>query len=150
MNNPIKVKIVTKFLYDNMALPEYKTIGAAGFDFQANILEPILLYSHTQVIIPTGIFVEIPEGYELQLRSRSGLTAKHGVVVKNSPATIDSDYRGEIKIILGNTLSQPVQISPGDRIAQGVLNKVYKLEWEVVESLSETERGEGGLGSTGK
>ena len=101
-------------------------------------------------MVPTGLFVELPEGYEMQIRPRSGLAAKHGITVLNSPGTIDADYRGEIKVILVNLSNNPFTIEPGERIAQMIVSRYEQVEWQAVESLSETERGAGGFGSTGK
>jgi len=145
------VKIVNK---SGNSLPKYETEGAAGMDIKANIASPIYLYPQQKAIIPTGIFVEIPKGYEIQIRSKSGLAAKKGVIVLNSPGTIDSDYRGEIGVILfnSNPWNSKVdhKIEHGDKIAQMVLKEVEQIEWEEVEELSETKRGDGGFGSTDK
>lgn len=130
-------------------LPEYKTSGAAAFDFESMI--DIIINPNETKIIPTGLAFEIPDGYELQVRPRSGLSAKTKLRVSNSPGTIDSDYRGEVCIILDNISSEEsYTINKGERIAQGVISKVEKITFEEVENLSETERGEAGFGSTGK
>jgi dUTP pyrophosphatase len=144
------VKLVNK---SNNPDPEYQTEGAAGFDFRANIDEPITLEPNDIKIIPTGLYFELPTSLELQVRPRSGLAAKHGVTVLNSPGTIDSDYRGEVMVILINHGKEPFKIEHGDRIAQGVINSVMSKEtirFELVDELGDTERGEGKFGSTGK
>lgn len=143
----MKVKIVNKSSYP---VPQYATAFSAGMDLKANIETPIVLGSLERVMIPTGIYMEIPEGYEAQVRPRSGLAAKHGISVANSPGTIDADYRGEVKVILVNLSKDAFTINPGERIAQMVVAKFEKVEWVEVEELSETVRGEGGFGSTGK
>lgn len=144
-------KIVVKVIKDEgVTLPKYETLGAAGMDVRANIKEPIVLGSLDRVLIPLGLRLEIPEGYEVQVRPRSGLALKHGIGMVNSIGTIDSDYRGEIGAIIVNLSKEPYTIQPQERIGQLVLNKVEQIEWEVVEKLSESERGAGGFGSTGK
>ena len=144
-------KIVVKVIKDEgVTLPKYETSGAAGMDVRANISEPIVLGSLDRVLIPLGLRLEIPEGYEVQVRPRSGLALKHGIGMVNSIGTIDSDYRGEIGAIIVNLSKEPYTIQPQERIGQLVLNKVEQIEWEVVEKLSESERGSGGFGSTGK
>ena len=140
------VKVVNKSAYP---LPEYKTLGSAGFDLRANLQRSITIPSGRHSIIPTGLFMELPEGTELQIRPRSGLAAKNGVTVLNSPGTIDSDYRDEICIILVNFGDQPFEVNPGDRVAQGVLKKYEKAEFKVVEKLEEKNNRGGGFGSTG-
>ena len=144
-------KIVVKVIKDEgVTLPKYETSGAAGMDVRANIKEPIVLGSLDRVLIPLGLRLEIPEGYEVQVRPRSGLALKHGIGMVKSIGTIDSDYRGEIGAIIVNLSKEPYTIQPQERIGQLVLNKVSQIEWEVVEKLSESERGSGGFGSTGK
>lgn len=144
-------KIVVKVIKDEgVTLPKYETSGAAGMDVRANISEPIVLGSLDRALIPLGLRLEIPEGYEVQVRPRSGLALKHGIGMVNSIGTIDSDYRGEIGAIIVNLSKEPYTIQPQERIGQLVLNKVEQIEWEVVEKLSESERGSGGFGSTGK
>lgn len=144
-------KITIKVIKDEgVTLPKYETLGAAGMDVRANIKEPITLGSLDRVLIPLGLKLEIPEGYEVQVRPRSGLALKHGIGMANSIGTIDSDYRGEIGAIIVNLSKEPYTIQPQERIGQIVLNKVSQIEWEVVENLSETERGSGGFGHTGK
>ena len=142
----MKVKIVNKSKYP---LPQYQTIGSSGVDLYANISEPYLLHSLEEVIIPTGIYVGLPLGYEAQVRPRSGLAAKAGITVINAPGTIDADYRGEIKVILGKITKGEFVINPGDRIAQLVIQKIEQVEWEEWDELDETGRGAGGFGSTG-
>lgn len=142
----MKVKVINKSKFN---LPEYKTIGSAGVDLVANVEGEISLWHEERVTIPTGLCVELPVGYELQIRPRSGLAAKYGITVLNAPGTIDSDYRGEIGVILFNTSREPFVIKPGDRIAQAVLSKYEKIDWEEAESLDDTDRGEGGFGHTG-
>ena len=134
----------------NVTLPKYETEGSAGLDVRANITEPIVLKSLERVLIPTGLKIAIPEGYEVQVRPRSGLAIKHGITMLNSPGTIDSDYRGEIKVIAVNLSNETYTIEPNERIAQLVLNKVEQIEFVEVEELDSTERGEGGFGHTGK
>ena len=131
------------------ALPEYATPSSAGMDLRANIDEPVLLNSLERVLIPTGIFIELPIGFEAQIRPRSGLAAKHGITVLNSPGTIDADYRGEVKVILVNLSSQPFEIQDGERIAQMVIARHEQIEWLEVDQLSDTERGAGGFGHSG-
>jgi len=130
-------------------LPSYATQGSAGMDITAALMEPWNLEPGAIALIPTGIAIALPEGYECQVRSRSGLAAKHGVFALNAPGTIDSDYRGEIKVILANSGKQAYSIQPGERIAQLVIAKYETVTWEHVSELSTTERGSGGFGSTG-
>lgn len=146
----MKKNIVKVIKDDGVILPKYETSGSAGMDVRANIKEPITLGSLERRLIPLGIRLEIPDGYEVQVRPRSGLALKHGIGMVNSIGTIDSDYRGEIGAIIVNLSKDPYTIQPGERIGQIVLNKVEQIEWEVVEKLSESERGSGGFGSTGK
>ena len=143
----MKVKIVNK---SRFALPEYQTPLSAGLDIRANLDEPVTLQPLERAMIPTGLFVELPEGCEMQIRPRSGLAAKHGITVLNSPGTIDADYRGEIKVILVNLSNEPFTIEAGERIAQMIVARYEQIEWQAVEELSSTERGAGGFGSTGK
>ena len=143
----MKVKIVNQSRY---ALPEYQTPLSAGMDIRANIEDSVTLAPLERAMIPTGLFVELPEGYEMQIRPRSGLAAKHGITVLNAPGTIDADYRGEIKVILVNLSNTPFEIVPGERIAQAVVAQHAHIEWEEVERLGDTERGAGGFGSTGR
>lgn len=144
----VNVKVVK--LSNDIVLPKYETIGSAGMDIRANILEPLVLGPLERKLIPLGIKMEIPEGYEVQVRPRSGLALKQGIGMVNSIGTIDSDYRGEIGAILINLSKEEYIIQPQERIGQIILNKVGKIEWEVVETLEETKRGTGGFGHTGK
>ena len=143
----VKVQVL---ISEGVTLPKYETSGSAGMDVRANISEPIVLGSLERVLVPTGIKMAIPEGYEVQVRPRSGLALKHGISMANTPGTIDSDYRGEIGVILINLSKEEYIIQPRERIGQLVLNKVAQMNFEVVESLDETERGAGGFGHTGK
>ena len=143
------VKILIKKLDKNIKIPEYKTKGSSGIDLIANIKKSISMHPGVTNIIPTGISVSIPERYEIQIRPRSGLSAKNSITVLNTPGTIDSDYRGEIKVILINLGNKEFQINPNDRIAQMVLCPIEKIEFEETELLEETKRGSGGFGSTG-
>lgn len=130
-------------------MPAYSTLLSAGMDVRAELSERITLEPMQRVIVPTGLYFEIPAGYEIQVRPRSGLAAKHGITVLNSPGTIDADYRGELKVILVNLSSEPFVIESGERIAQIVLAAHAHIEWEETSELSDSERGEGGFGSTG-
>lgn len=130
-------------------LPTYETLHAAGMDLRADIAEPVQLKSLERKLIPTGLHIELPAGYEAQIRPRSGLAYKHGISIVNSPGTIDADYRGEIKVLLVNLSAEIFEIQPGDRIAQMVVAKHETVEWEEVAVLSETLRGAGGYGHTG-
>jgi dUTP pyrophosphatase len=143
----MKVLVINK---SNNVLPAYETIGSAGLDIRAFIEESITLKPFERKLVKTGLFLEIPIGYEAQVRPRSGFALKNGVTVLNSPGTIDADYRGEVGVILINLSQEKVEIHSGDRIAQLVFAKVEQAEWTEVETLSETERGQGGFGSTGK
>jgi dUTP pyrophosphatase len=143
----MKVKIINKSAFE---LPKYETELSAGMDVRANLTESVTLAPLERAMVPTGLFVELPAGYELQVRPRSGLAAKHGLTVLNSPGTVDADYRGEIRVILVNLSSEPFEIKPGERIAQLVIARHERAEWELADTLSETERGAGGFGSTGK
>ena len=141
------VKIVNKSAYP---LPQYESALAAGMDVKANITEPVLLKPMARAMVPTGLFVEIPAGYEIQVRPRSGLAAKFGITVLNAPGTVDADYRGEIKVILVNLSDNDFEIQPGERIAQLVLARHERADWQPVDILSDTNRGAGGFGSTGR
>lgn len=143
----MKIKIVNQSQHP---LPEYKTALSAGMDLTANLNEDIRLKPLERKLIPTGLYIELPAGYEAQVRPRSGLALKHGLSVLNTPGTIDADYRGEIRVILINLSAEDFVIKNGERIAQMVISKHETVEWEVVEMLGETERGAGGFGSTGK
>ncbi len=140
------VKVINKSAND---LPQYSTLASAGMDVRADISDPIELAPLQRVIVPTGLFLEIPVGYEVQVRPRSGLAAKHGITVLNSPGTIDADYRGELKVILVNLSSEAFTIEPAERIAQIVLARHECIEWEECSELSDSLRGTGGFGSTG-
>ena len=131
-------------------LPAYETLSSAGMDVRADLKEDITLQPLERKLIPTGLFLEIPHGYEVQVRPRSGLAYKNGVTVLNAPGTIDADYRGEVGVLLVNLSNEPFTIVSGDRIAQLVVAKVEQIEWKPTSQLSDTERGEGGFGSTGK
>ncbi|MGC6525441.1 MAG: dUTP diphosphatase [Flavobacteriaceae bacterium] len=143
----MKINIINK---SSHALPSYETIASAGMDLRAHIVDAIVLKPLERKIIPTGLYMELPVGYEAQVRPRSGLAAKHGVSVLNSPGTIDADYRGEIGVILVNLSNDIFTINNGDRVAQMVIAKHERAEWNEVLNLSETSRGEGGFGSTGR
>jgi dUTP pyrophosphatase len=131
-------------------LPAYETLSSAGMDVRADLNEAVTLQPLERKLIPTGLFLEIPHGYEVQVRPRSGLAYKNGVTVLNAPGTIDADYRGEVGVLLINLSNEPFTIASGDRIAQLVVAKVEQIDWKPTSQLSETERGEGGFGSTGK
>jgi dUTP pyrophosphatase len=143
----IKVKIVNHSPYP---CPAYATPQSAGVDLRANLEEPIVLQPLQRAMVPTGLFIALPAGYEAQVRPRSGLAAKHGITVLNSPGTVDADYRGELKTILVNLSQEPFEIVPGERIAQMVIARHEQVEWEQVEELDATQRGAGGFGSTGR
>ena len=143
----MKIKIVNHSKFD---LPQYATPHSAGMDLRANIEESVIVAPLERVLVPTGMHIELPVGYEAQIRPRSGLAAKHGIGIVNSPGTIDSDYRGEIKVILVNLSNQEFILSPGERIAQMIVAKHERVEWEPCDSLEESERGTGGFGSTGR
>ena len=143
----MKVRIVNR---SRNALPLYQTPLSAGMDVRADLEQSVTLAPLGRAMLPTGLYVELPEGYEMQVRPRSGLAAKHGITVLNSPGTIDADYRGEIRIILVNLSSEAFTIEPGERIAQLVVARHEQVEWEPVEELGTTERGAGGFGSTGR
>ena len=142
----MQIKIINKSSHE---LPNYETIASAGMDLRANISEPITLKSLERTIVKTGLFIELPIGFEAQVRPRSGLAAKKGITVLNSPGTVDADYRGEIGVILVNLSHEDFVIENGERIAQLIIAKHERAEWQEVTELSETSRGEGGFGSTG-
>ena len=142
----VQIKVVNK---GNQPLPKYQTSQSAGMDLRANINAPVLLKPLDRKLIPTGLHIALPEGYEAQIRPRSGLAIKKGITVINTPGTIDPDYRGDIGVVLVNISNEDFVVQPGDRIAQMVINKFEQAEFEVVEELDETERGEGGFGHTG-
>lgn len=142
----MNVKIVNRSGFD---LPAYETAGSAGMDVRAALENPVTLQPGDRALIPTGLRIQLPEGYECQVRPRSGLALKKGITVLNTPGTVDADYRGEIGIILINLSREPFEIVPGERIAQLVINQYTRIQWESVERLDETERGDGGFGHTG-
>ena len=144
------VQVVRLPHFSGLPLPAYATAGSAGIDLLAAIAEPVELPVGRRALVPTGLKLAIPAGFEAQIRPRSGLAANHGVTVMNAPGTIDSDYRGEVKVALVNLGQEPMIITRGMRIAQLILAKVERLEWQPVDSLDGTGRGEGGFGSTGK
>ncbi len=143
----IKVKIVNHSPYP---CPAYATPQSAGLDLKACLEQPVVLKPLQRVLVPTGLFIALPAGYEAQVRPRSGLALKHGITVLNSPGTVDADYRGELCVILVNLSDEPFEIAPGERIAQMVVARHEQVEWEQVEELDATERGAGGFGHTGK
>lgn len=143
----IKVNVVNR---SHHALPEYATVAAAGLDLRAFLEESIVLKPLERRLIPTGLYIELPEGYEAQVRPRSGLALKKGITVLNSPGTVDADYRGEVGVILINLSQEDFTITDGERIAQLVIAKHEQVEWQAVEVLGETQRGAGGFGSTGR
>ncbi|MBQ3742439.1 MAG: dUTP diphosphatase [Bacteroidales bacterium] len=143
----MKVKIVNRSPYP---LPAYATALSAGMDLRANLTEPLVLGTLERSMVPTGLYIELPAGFEAQIRPRSGLAAKHGISIVNAPGTIDADYRGEIRVVLVNLSNEPFTVEPGERIAQMVVARHEQVEWESVEELAESGRGSGGFGSTGK
>jgi dUTP pyrophosphatase len=143
----MKIKIVNKSRHP---LPAYETVASAGMDLRANLVEPLLLKSLQRELVSTGLFIELPIGYEAQIRPRSGLAIKSGISLVNTPGTIDADYRGEIKVIIINLSNDDFVLNDGERIAQMVINKVEQAEWVMAETLNETARGAGGFGHTGK
>ena len=145
--NPVEIKIINR---SSNPLPGYATPGSSGMDIRASLDQPETIKPLQRVLVPTGIFMEIPQGYEVQVRPRSGLAIKQGITCLNTPGTIDADYRGEIKIILINLSAEEQVILPGDRIAQLVVQKVEQASWQQVEELEATERNAGGFGHTGK
>lgn len=143
----MKVKVINN---SHHPLPRYETPLSAGMDVRANLSEPIVLRPLERALVPTGLFVELPAGYEMQVRPRSGLAAKYGLTVLNAPGTVDADYRGEVKVILANLSNADFTINDGERIAQLVVAQHAQVEWEETVELSDTSRGAGGFGSTGK
>ena len=143
----MQVKIVN---HSPFPLPAYATALSAGMDLRADLPEPLTLGPLERAMVPTGLHIELPAGFEAQIRPRSGLAAKHGISIVNAPGTIDADYRGEIKVVLVNLSNEPFAIAPGERIAQMVVARHETVEWVPVETLEESERGNGGFGSTGK
>ena len=144
------VKVLIKKLNPAVEIPEYKTSGASGMDLNAFVEKPVTIKSKTSTLIPTGLSVAFSEDYEIQIRPRSGLALKNNITILNTPGTVDSDYRGEIKVLIFNHGSADFIINNGDRIAQMILSPVVKIDLEVINDLPETIRGEGGFGSTGK
>jgi len=142
----MNIRIINK---SKNSLPAYETLHAAGMDLRAELEEQIVLKPMERKLVPTGLFIELPEGFEAQIRPRSGLAFKHGIGIVNSPGTIDADYRGEVKVLLINYGDQPFEINTGDRVAQMVVARHEKVNWEQVDSLNETTRGAGGYGHTG-
>lgn len=145
-NNNLKVNVINQSKH---VLPSYQTALSAGMDLRANLEAPVTLKPLQRALLPTGLFIELPEGYEAQIRPRSGLAYKFGISIVNSPGTIDADYRGEIKVLLVNLSDQEFIVEDGERIAQMVVAKHERVEWSEANTLSETERGAGGYGSTG-
>ena len=146
-NMPLPIRIINRSPF---TLPQYSTEGSSGMDLRAHLEAPVVLRSLERYLVPTGLFIELPEGFEAQVRPRSGLAIQQGLTCLNTPGTVDSDYRGEIRVILVNLSAEEQTIQPGDRIAQLVIQKVEKAAWQEVEIVGETSRGNGGLGSTGK
>ncbi|MDR1737454.1 MAG: dUTP diphosphatase [Candidatus Symbiothrix sp.] len=142
----MKLKVINQSKH---ALPEYETAQSAGLDLRANLEAPVVLQSLERALIPTGLFIELPVGYEAQIRPRSGLAIKHGISLVNTPGTIDADYRGEIKVIVINLSKDPFTINDGERICQMIVTKHERVEWQTVAELNATERGAGGFGHTG-
>lgn len=141
-----KVKVINR---SSNPLPEYQTAQAVGLDVRANISEAMTIAPLERIMVPTGLYFQIPEGYEIQVRPRSGLAAKHGITVINTPGTIDPDYRGELKVLLVNLSNEPFALQPGERVAQLVFARYERLAWEEAVELEATQRGAGGFGSTG-
>src|SRR6201992_2537071 len=142
----MNIRIINK---SKNILPAYETIHSAGMDLRADLENPVRLKPMERKLIPTGLHIELPEGFEAQIRPRSGLAFKHGIGIVNSPGTIDADYRGEIKVLLINLSNEPFEVNTGDRIAQMIVAKHEKVDWQEVEVLNETSRGAGGYGHTG-
>ena len=143
----MKVQIINK---SHHPLPSYATLQSAGMDIRANLSEPVEIKPLERKLIPTGLYIALPDGYEAQMRPRSGLALKHGITLLNTPGTIDADYRGEIGVILANLSNEPFVVNDGERICHMVIASYQQVEWQPVEVLSETERGAGGFGHTGK
>lgn len=146
MNNKITVNIINEGV---QPLPQYATEAAAGMDVRADVREPVVIAPGCRALIPTGLRVAVPPGFEMQLRPRSGLALKHGVTLLNSPGTIDADYRGPVGVIMINLGNEPFTVNPGERICQAVVAPVMHVEWRQVQELDDTERGDGGFGHTG-
>lgn len=142
----LKVKIINRSGYE---LPSYETPGAAGMDIRAAIEHPIVLHTLDRVLIPTGLRVQLPQGYEMQIRPRSGLAMRHGISIVNTPGTVDADFRGEIQVVIINLSKEPFVVNPGERICQMVIAPYTRVDWEPVDEIDRTVRGEGGFGHTG-
>nr|DAE28226.1 MAG TPA: dUTPase [virus sp. ctuZj11] len=142
----MKIKVINN---SNHPLPQYTTPGSAGMDLRASLPSPVTIQPMQRVLIPTGLRIAIPQGYEVQIRPRSGMAIKHGITCLNTPGTVDSDYRGDVGIILINLGDEPFTVNDGDRIAQMIVNKYERAEWELTDLLDDTERGEGGFGHSG-
>lgn len=143
----MKIKVINHSRHE---LPHYETPQSAGLDLRANVDSPVTLKPMERKLVPTGLYIELPEGYEAQIRPRSGLALKHGISLLNTPGTIDADYRGEIGVIMVNLSNEEFQVNDGDRIAQMVVSRFEQVDWEPVEQLADSERGAGGFGHTGK
>lgn len=143
----MKIKVINHSRHN---LPEYETPQSAGMDLRACLDKPVTIGPFERTLVPTGLFIELPDGYEAQIRPRSGLALKHGITLLNTPGTIDADYRGEIGVIMANLSNEPFTVNDGDRIAQMVVTRHERAEWVTVEQLGDTERGEGGFGHTGR
>lgn len=141
-----KVKIINR---SHHPLPTYETPGAAGMDVRAFLSEPIVLQPLQRALIPTGLYMQLPQGFECQIRPRSGLALRHGITIANAPGTVDADFRGEVKVILLNLSNEPFTVNDGERVCQMVITRYEKVGWEEVERIDETERGDGGFGHTG-
>ncbi len=150
MTRSLRVQITRQPGTEDIPLPQYETDHAAGMDVRAAVTEPVTLQPGERTLVPTGLRIALPPGFEAQIRPRSGLAIKHGLSLLNSPGTIDADYRGEIRIIIANLGQKPYTIERGDRIAQMIIAPVTRAEWDVVSELQDTARGEGGFGSTGR
>lgn len=150
MTRSLRVQITREPGTEDIPLPQYETDHAAGMDVRAAVTEPVTLQPGERTLVPTGLRIALPPGFEAQIRPRSGLAIKHGLSLLNSPGTIDADYRGEIRIIIANLGQKPYTIERGDRIAQMIIAPVTRAEWDVVSELQDTARGEGGFGSTGR
>lgn len=150
MSRAVSVRITQDPGCEDIPLPSYETAHAAGMDVRAAVTGPLTLNPGERALVPTGLRIGLPEGYEAQIRPRSGLAIKHGIILPNSPGTIDADYRGEIRIIVANFGQEPFTINRGDRIAQMIVSPVTKVTWEVCDTLDQTARGEGGFGHTGR
>jgi dUTP pyrophosphatase len=150
VSRAVSVRITRDSGCEDIPLPSYETAHAAGMDVRAAVTGPLTLKPGERALVPTGLRIGLPEGFEAQIRPRSGLAIKHGIILPNSPGTIDADYRGEIRIIIANLGQEPFTINRGDRIAQMIISPVTKVTWEVCDTLDQTARGEGGFGHTGR